>query len=120
MTDAPPTRGVGRPTGQPQTVQRFPDGSELHPIEGLHWLACDVCDATWLGEPDDPCGWCYAAQRQQARWQAERILEPPDVDPDDTTRPGVLTAWGQRLANGVKAGLVEEEAARRAWGRVTR
>jgi hypothetical protein len=113
------TLGVGKPTGKPQITQHFPDGSILHPIDGLHWLQCDVCDAAWLGDPDEPCGWCWEDEQRQIVWQADRLLEPPDIDPDDATRPNVLTAWGQRLANGVKAGLVDEQQARRAWAGMT-
>lgn len=91
----------------------------LRPDYGDEWadLQCDQCAATWTAPIGAVCPWCLDAEQRQRQWQAELVLKAPEVDRDDRTRPGVITAWGQRLANAVKAGLVTEQQARTAWER---
>jgi hypothetical protein len=112
--------GVGRPTGRPQITETFDDGSTLHPDPDVEWLQCDTCQAGWLGEPDMDCPWCLKAIVDMRQWQAELVLRPPDIDIDDATRPGVIQGWGERLANAVKAGIVDPNKAKKAWERIAK
>lgn len=92
-------------------------------VPGVAWmgeyhLACDLCDATWVGMPGDPCDWCRRAAADRKRWQGELVLELPDVDPDDATFDKVMLAWRGRLQRAVTAGLVPREQAARVWKRM--
>jgi hypothetical protein len=94
----------------------------LRPEYGDGWaeLLCDECDATWVGPIGEPCNWCATALENMRRWQAERDLTPPDIDPADERYDAVMTTWGQRLRRAVEAGRVTEQQARNAWERVNR
>lgn len=89
------------------------------PSGGPALQTCPACGATWLGEWPD-CRWCADAEANQRRWQAELVLQPPDVDPDDITYDGVMTGWADRLAVAVEAGLIDRRKAEAAWERATR
>jgi hypothetical protein len=105
-------------------------------------LECDVCGATWVGELDDPCGWCEdraARDLQDVRrailwpdWsipQGERYDDLSELDRLvwDTTRgirrgAAVEHAWAERLRQAVEAGIItpaEAEAVINRIGRVT-
>ena len=77
-------------------------------------LECCNCGATWAGIAGDPCGWCEDALERQRGYQAELLLTPPDVHPDDATYSDRMAAWAERMAVGIAAGLITEQQARRA------
>lgn len=81
---------------------------------------CETCGATWERDEGPECRWCRQAEENQRRWQAELVLEPPNVDPDDITYDGVMTGWAERLAVAVEAGLIDRRKAEAAWKRATR
>jgi hypothetical protein len=94
----------------------------LRPEYGDGWaeLQCDECDATWVGPIGEPCNWCATALDNMRRWQAEKVLEAPEVDPEDERYDGVMVAWGKRLRVAVEAGIITEQQARTAYERATR
>lgn len=82
-------------------------------------ITCDDCGAAWWpheGFPDE-CKWCTEALENQRRWQAELVLTPPDIDPQDATFDGVMQGWAERLAVAVEAELITRHQAETAWGR---
>lgn len=119
MTDVPPTQGVGVVVGMPDE-QTFADGTTIRWLPHERNLKCDVCGATWVGADGDPCTWCADALNRQAKWQAELLLQPPDIDPDDRNHDNVMLAWAQRLKRGVEAELVTQMQASNAWERTVR
>jgi len=95
---------------------------ESEPIPGAphtgEWhLACNACNATWVGIPGDPCTWCQEALERQQGYQAELLLTPPDVDPTDTRYDDRMRGWADRMAVGVKAGLITTKQAENVWAR---
>jgi hypothetical protein len=52
------------------------------------------------------------------RHQAELVLQPVLPDRDDARYDTAVTAWTERLARGVAAGLISEDQARSAVGRL--
>lgn len=78
-------------------------------------LSCARCGATWVGVLGEDCFWCWRTFLQMVDHQAERAMEPPSDDVKD--RQAALVAWAKRLAVAVKAGLVDEQQARRALAR---
>ena len=80
-------------------------------------LICIACGATWIGALFERCDWCAEALERVTSYQAELVLEPPDVDRDDQRYVVRLEAWAARLAIAVQAGLVDEDKARRVWDR---
>jgi hypothetical protein len=78
-------------------------------------LRCDQCSATWVGNPGDPCWWCWRRYQAMVEGTAALVLAPPDVDPDDRTYPQVLIAWGERLNRAIEAGLISVEEASNAY-----
>lgn len=80
-------------------------------------LRCTTCSATWTGRLGELCWWCQRSNEIQREHQAELVLRPPDIDPDDARYDNTMTAWAQRLAVAVRAGLVTEQQARRVWDR---
>jgi hypothetical protein len=94
----------------------------LRPEYGDGWadLTCDECDATWVGPIGEPCNWCATALDNMRKWQAEKVLEAPDVDVDDERYEGVMLGWRERLRVAVTAELISDQQARNAWERVKR
>jgi hypothetical protein len=94
----------------------------LRPEYGDGWaeLQCDQCDATWVGPIGEPCNWCATALDNMRKWQAEKVLEAPDVDVDDERYEGVMLGWRERLRVAVAAELISDRQARNAWERVKR
>jgi hypothetical protein len=100
--------GLGLPTG--------PLRPEYGPLE--QDLTCCCCGATWTGVPGDACWWCQRSREIQLEHQIDLLLTPPDIDPDDIRYEARITAWAQRLARGVVAGLITEQQANHATRRV--
>lgn len=90
----------------------LPDG----PIADDGWteLSCVLCAATWSGAVFMQCPWCATAVLRMREWQAELVLTPPEIDPDDAQALAVTAAWMERLANAVKAGIVTRHQAQNA------
>jgi ribosomal protein L37E len=80
-------------------------------------LTCRACGADWVGVPGETCTWCQRARERLLEWQAECVLEPPAVDPQDVLYEQRMRAWAERLAAAVKGGVITETEARRAWTR---
>lgn len=99
--------GVGLPDGKQQP--------EYGP--GIEELRCVRCDATWSGLAGDTCWWCQQAIQRQREHQADLVLEPPDVHPDDVTIDARFQGWRQRLAVAIDAGLITSTQAASAWRR---
>lgn len=78
-------------------------------------LRCNACGATWAGVAGDACGWCVDRLERQQEHQAELLLSAPDVWPDDEQYNNRMRGWAKRMTVGVKAGLITERQARRAW-----
>ena len=91
----------------------------LRPDWGDGWadLTCDTCQAGWTGPIGEPCAYCHLAEQRQLAWQAELVLQPPDVDPVDDRYHHAMTAWAGRLKRAVQAQIVTEQKARTAWER---
>jgi len=83
-------------------------------------LRCDQCSATWVGNPGDPCWWCWDRNRKTLDWHAQAMLTPPDYDPDDRNYTNVMGAWIDRMAVAVEAGIITREEATRAYQRGAR
>lgn len=88
--------------------------------DGWHDLACNTCGATWVGHSHDPCWWCQRHLELLQTHQAELVLEPPDIDPDDSRYLTAMNAWAERLARAVAADLITDTEARNAWTKATR
>jgi len=58
--------------------------------EGFAELRCSACGATWVGAAFVRCSWCEDTIARMVVWQAESVLTPPDVDPDDSQISGVM------------------------------
>lgn len=86
---------------------------------GWHDLRCNCCGATWVGHAGDQCEWCERTRENVRRRQAELVLEPPDIDPDDATYVTRMTSWAQRMARAVEAEHITRKAADIAWRRAT-
>lgn len=78
-------------------------------------LTCCACGATWIGPPGEPCYYCARSRRIQLEHQAELVLTPPDIDPDDINYETRMSAWGQRLIVAARAGIIDQHTADRAW-----
>jgi hypothetical protein len=89
---------------------------------GSEWIVqCRHCTATWHGHPGDICAYCERTLAMQIDQQADLALRPPDVQRDDPNWGPRMTAWAERLARAVKAGVVGAHRARAALEReVTR
>lgn len=85
---------------------------EYGPLE--YELTCCCCGATWTGIPGDACHWCRRAIEIQIDHQIDLLLTPPDVDPDDITFDAKIEAWAERLARGIKSGLITKQQAEAA------
>jgi len=83
-------------------------------------LRCDQCDAGWVGNPGDPCWWCWRRYQAIVEGTAELVLKPPDVDPDDRTYSDAVKAWAERLTRTVTAGIINVEEAGRAYRKAVR
>lgn len=83
-------------------------------------LTCVACDATWTGPIGEPCSWCADARDRLVGWQADKVLDPPDVDPDDATYDNVMRGWADRLNRAVDADIITLEQGKRALDRATR
>ncbi len=81
---------------------------------------CTACSYQAVAPVGEPCGPCVASAEQQRAWQAEKVLTPPDIDPDDRNRDGRLKAWAERLARAVAAELITEAQARMVLKREVR
>ena len=77
-------------------------------------LQCRACGATWVGIPGEVCAWCARSLERLHEWQAQTVLTPPDVDPDDINYHNALVAWAKRLDVAVNAGIVDRHTAERA------
>jgi hypothetical protein len=106
---------------------------------GMWNVACDVCEATWVGRPGDACSWCQRAEERQREDQRRLLLDPPWLHSDcgnvrydelsavdravwDRTRGQTrgadsIKAWHGRLVRGVESRLISEHEARTAWHR---
>jgi hypothetical protein len=102
--------GVGLQTG--------PLHPEYGPLEAD--LTCCCCQAGWTGVPGDPCQWCQRERQIQIDYQIDLLLRWPDTNPDDTTYEARMRAWADRMAIGVKAGLITTRQAETAWARATK
>lgn len=91
----------------------------LRPEWGEGWaeLRCDLCSYEWVGPVAESCSRCPALLARDHAWQAELVLRPPDVEPDDRNRDDRLRAWAERLARAVKAELISADRARGALER---
>lgn len=91
----------------------------LRPDFGPHYanLACNACEATWVGVVGDPCEWCARSYTTMIDHRHDLVLTPPDVDPDDRRRRPALVAWAKRLEVAVADGTVATDEARRALER---
>lgn len=99
--------GIGRIIG---------DGTNGH-----HQLGCRVCSATWIGPAGEQCWWCERTYVAMLQYQVELVLRAPEVDRADTNYDNRMTAWTERVAVAVKAGIIDAETARRTIAReVTR
>ena len=78
-------------------------------------LGCPLCEATWIGALGDSCPWCDRRTAQLVAEQRSLLLAGP-VERDDES----LRLWAHRLADAVKAGILELDDARRAWRRELR
>jgi hypothetical protein len=81
-------------------------------------LTCVACDASWVGQIGEACGWCARNRELIVRYQADITTTPPDVDRDDRNYGRRMRAWAERLARAVDAGVITEADADRAWKRV--
>ena len=102
--------GVGSQSG----VMR-PDFGPAH----AH-LECNACEATWVGIPGERCDWCVTSHLALIAHQAERVLQAPDVDPDDSRFGAAIEAWSYRLDIAVEAGLIDQQLAERLINRETK
>lgn len=93
-------------------LQSGPARPEYGPLE--YDLTCCCCGASWTGIPGDPCGWCQRAMQIQVAHQADLLLTAPDIDPNDITYEARMSAWAERLAIGIDAGLITMRQAERA------
>ena len=85
--------------------------------DGFCDLRCVACDATWTGISGEACWFCERSRSIMIEHQIELLLRPPDVDRDDPRHATVMRAWARRLANAVKAGVVEQKLADAVWRR---
>ena len=74
-------------------------------------IECDQCEASWVGVPGDPCGYCVERHQSIVMGQRDKTLHPPD----DTTDTNAMTAWLARLKTAVTAGIIDENDARFAY-----
>lgn len=92
----------------------------IHAYDAVHRLnRCVTCGASWERHEGDECRWCAEALENMRRWQAETVLQPPDIDRDDITYDDVMRGWAERLANAVTAELIPRTKAEAAWKRAT-
>lgn len=87
---------------------------------GSECVQCVRCGATWDGKPLESCHYCSTALEAMRRHQADNVIQPPDVDPDDATYDDRMTGWAKRLRVAVNAGLITEKAAIVAMDRASR
>lgn len=80
-------------------------------------LRCNACGATWSGPAGEACGWCERSHQQLLGHQAELVLAPPEIDPDDARWDDVMQGWANRLWVAVEAGIVEQRDAENALRR---
>lgn len=80
-------------------------------------LTCRSCDATWHGTPGETCKWCARHHQLLIEMQAERVLEPPDVDRDDINYAKRMDAWVDRLLTAVQDKLITPQQAQQALER---
>jgi hypothetical protein len=73
---------------------------------------CPCCGATAVALVGSPCAYCELSLERMARWQADKLLTPPDDH-----RPEILKAWAKRLAVAVQAEIITADEARSAWHR---
>jgi hypothetical protein len=96
----------------------------LRPEYGDGWaeLQCDECDATWVGPIGEACNWCATALDNMRRWQAEKVLEAPEVDVEDANYLTAVERWRERLHRAASddAGLITPERARLAYEQAVR
>lgn len=98
---------------------------ESEPVPGAprtgEWhLACNACGATWVGFAGEPCQWCIDALERQQEHQAELLLQPPDVSPDDVLYGDRMRGWADCMAVGVEAGLITVKQAENTLARTTK
>ena len=103
--------GRGRPDGFSGVGRAMRAAPESGP--GRYSLQCDVCGATWTGLVGEACGWCDRLYEVTVQHQAE-ILLSPDLPDGGPRFDAAVSAWMERLAVAVKAGIVDPDAARRA------
>lgn len=83
--------------------------------DGYADLRCCGCSATWVGISGESCWWCARSHAVLCEHQAELVLRPPDISRDDARFDTAMKAWAHRLANAVKAGVVDEKRAVALW-----
>jgi hypothetical protein len=109
---------------------------------GFHNRLCATCGASWVGQADEWCGWCEAAQGRQKAAQRLILLDPPQLRSDaghhryealddidraiwDRTRgqqrgADSVVAWAARLRRAVDSGLITNNEAEAAMRKVAR
>jgi hypothetical protein len=85
--------------------------------DGFYEVRCACCHASWVDAAFARCPWCEATITNLARWRAEDVLRPPEVEPEDRLYDARMRAWADRLAVAVEAKIVTRDEARRAWQR---
>ncbi len=80
-------------------------------------LQCCNCGATWSGITGEPCTWCIQGLERQQGYQAELLLRPPDVDPDNIEYATRIKAWIARMKVGIEAGLITRQQAANSFHR---
>ena len=78
-------------------------------------LRCCACKAMWVGISGEKCWWCSRSHSIMIEYQIELVLRPPDISRDDARFDTAMKAWAHRLANAVKAGVVDEKRAVALW-----
>lgn len=103
-------------------VGRGRQAGPTRPDWGERWaeLRCDLCGYEWVGRLLEWCERCPDLLDRNRRWQAELVLRGPAFDDvDDAYRADRLSAWAERLACAVDAGIISEAQARAALARVS-
>jgi hypothetical protein len=100
-------------TGQP-TALRLDWGEQFHDLE------CTQCEATWVGWGGEQCPYCAGLYERSVTEQKQLVLRPTLPEPEHPRRKRAESAWAERLAVAVIAGLVEEREARWALERAVK
>lgn len=94
-----PSMGIGIPTGP--------------------HLECDLCGASWIGEPGEECEWCLRWLQIAIEQQRAVLLKPELPDIEDANYNIAIEAWVKRLAQATVAEIITPQEAHRAIDRNT-